>query len=480
MEIPKSNNEEKSSSNSLMAKWEKIKTDAVHIGEITKQVAKDDPRKMVHSIKVGLAISLVSLFYYFDPLYQGFGVNAMWAVLTVVVVFEYSVGATLGKGVNRVLATIFGGMCGVGAHRLASLSGEKLEPVLIGLSVFLVASVTTFMRFYPKVKAKFDYGMLIFILTFSLISVSGYRDDEVIDMGHRRITTILIGSSTAVVVCVLIWPVWAGTDLHKLVASNLEKLAHFVQEFGVEYFKIASDATSKDNNNVSLYGVRSVLDSKSNIDSLVNFAKWEPRHGRFKYRYPWTQYQKIGELTRLCACRAEALHGYLHSDIQAPKEVKSKFQETCIKMSSESGKAMKELSQAISKMRQPSKAKPHIEKAKQAAEEVNQMLRSSIWKNVNLSDVTPTATVASLLADVVVCIEDIEEAVQELASLAKFKNIGDGNCKVAPEIERCNKMTNQGSIKRRSFNNHVILIEGSSPCLSQDPPSLSMSYQVGE
>ena len=90
------------------------------------------------------------------------------------------------------------------------------------------------MRFFPKMKARFDYGLLIFILTFCLICVSGYRDDEVIDMAHRRISTILIGSSTAVIICVVICPVWAGTDLHKLVATNILTLALFLQ--GITYY----------------------------------------------------------------------------------------------------------------------------------------------------------------------------------------------------------------------------------------------------
>lgn len=57
-----------------------------------KKIATDDPRRLVHSLKVGLALTLVSLFYYFQPLYSSFGVSAMWAVMTVVVVFEFSVG----------------------------------------------------------------------------------------------------------------------------------------------------------------------------------------------------------------------------------------------------------------------------------------------------------------------------------------------------------------------------------------------------
>lgn len=52
----------------------------------------DDPRKVIHGFKVGLALALVTLFYYTRPLYEGVGGTTMWAVMTVVVVFEYTVG----------------------------------------------------------------------------------------------------------------------------------------------------------------------------------------------------------------------------------------------------------------------------------------------------------------------------------------------------------------------------------------------------
>ena len=91
------------------------------------------------------------------------------------------------------------------------------------------ASVFTFARFFPKLKARYDYGLVIFILTFCLISVSGYRDDEVIDMAHKRMSTIFIGGATSIFVCILIYPAWAGDDLHKQLATNMEKLATFLQ-----------------------------------------------------------------------------------------------------------------------------------------------------------------------------------------------------------------------------------------------------------
>lgn len=74
---------------------EKLKDKVSEIASNTKQLGKDDPRRVIHSLKVGLALTLVSLFYYYQPLYKNFGVSAMWAVMTVVVVFEFTVGMYL-------------------------------------------------------------------------------------------------------------------------------------------------------------------------------------------------------------------------------------------------------------------------------------------------------------------------------------------------------------------------------------------------
>ncbi|CAI9774532.1 unnamed protein product [Fraxinus pennsylvanica] len=147
-----------------------------------KKLGIEDQRRIIHSLKVGLATTLASLFYYFNPMYQGFGVNAMWAVITVVVVFEFS-------------------------ERRLDEAHQALEHI---------ASAATFVRFYPKLKTSYDYGFLVFILTLCLICVSGYRDDEVLevclgfistlclicgswdrddevlDMTHKRLSTILI------------------------------------------------------------------------------------------------------------------------------------------------------------------------------------------------------------------------------------------------------------------------------------------------
>lgn len=56
------------------------------------KIARDDPRRVAHSFKVGLALTLVSVVYYVTPLFSGHMDNTMWAVITVVVVMEFTVG----------------------------------------------------------------------------------------------------------------------------------------------------------------------------------------------------------------------------------------------------------------------------------------------------------------------------------------------------------------------------------------------------
>lgn len=92
-------------------------------------------------------------------------------------------------------------------------------------SSHLAASATTFSRFIPSVKARFDYGALIFILTFSLVSVSGYRVDMLFELAHQRLATIAIGTSLCILISIIISPVWAGLELQLLISKNLKKLA---------------------------------------------------------------------------------------------------------------------------------------------------------------------------------------------------------------------------------------------------------------
>lgn len=216
------------------------------------------------------------------------------------------------------------------------------------------ASAATFSRFLPTVKARFDYGVTIFILTFSLVAVSGYRVDELINLAVQRIATIAIGIAIALSICILVYPVWSGQELHLLVSRNMEKLAdslegmfflsetlehacgriYHVQSISIwsvrgngsfltsksctgcveDYFMNSEITDAKESSATRSEGYKCVLNSKASEDSQANLARWEPAHGRFGFRHPWKQYLKVAAALRNCAYCVEALHGCINSE----------------------------------------------------------------------------------------------------------------------------------------------------------------------
>ncbi|VAH32286.1 unnamed protein product [Triticum turgidum subsp. durum] len=385
------------------------------------RIAREDPRRVAHSFKVGLALTLVSVLYYVTPLFKGFGVSTLWAVLTVVVVMEYTVGGTLSKGLNRAFATFVAGFIAVGAHQVANRCGAQGEPILLAIFVFLLASAATFSRFIPEIKARYDYGVTIFILTFSLVAVSSYRVEELIQLAHQRFSTIVIGVLTCLCTTIFVFPVWAGEDLHKLTAGNLDKLAQFLQGLESECFgeKAASENLE---GKAFLQVYKSVLNSKASEDSLCNFAKWEPGHGKFGFRHPWSQYQKLGALCRQCASSMEALASYVitlqkSQYPEANPELTLKVRTACGEMSSHSAKALKELSTAIRTMIVPCPANIAMSAAIKAAKD----LRNELSEEAALLQVMHVAVTATLLSDLVTTIVKIAETADNLARLGHFK-----------------------------------------------------------
>lgn len=409
-------------------------------------IGVDEPMKFIYCLKVAVALSIVSLFYYMRPLYEGVGGNAMWAIMTVVVVFEYTVGAALYKCINRGIATVGGGMLGIGIDWIASQSGEKFEPIILGTAVFILAVVVTFSRFIPSVKEKFDYGASIFILTFSLVSVSGYRVEKLWMMAHQRISTIAIGASLCILITMLFCPAWAGEKLHNKTILNLEQLANFLEGFVAEYFKIdETSATKEDKNDQQLQEYKCVLDSKATEESMASYAIWEPAHGGFTFGYPWKQYLQIGAAARSCTYSIDNLRSCICSEMQAPLFLRNHIKEECMKLSTCSSEVLKELATMIRTMRKSSKIELCIGEMNFAVQQLHNTLKT-LPSNISLRDslpkiveeqpakasiieILPVATLVTLLTETATRIGGIVDEVNKLASLAEFEVDDEGELK---------------------------------------------------
>ncbi|KAI5401813.1 hypothetical protein KIW84_066326 [Lathyrus oleraceus] len=318
------------------------------------KVGKDDPRKVVHSLKVGLALTLISLLYLTDPLYKGIGKNAVVAVMTVVVVMEFTVGGTLCKGLNRGLGTLSAGLLAFFIEYLADAPGHVFRAVFIGAAVFLLGAAATYVRFIPYIKKNYDYGVMIFLLTFNLIIVSSYRVDNVLSMAKDRISTICIGVALCLVMSLFVFPNWSGEDLHKSTISKLDGIANSIEVTVVEYFNDSEKKANEDDSSEDpIYKCyEAILDSKAKDETLAMQANWEPRYSRSCHRIPWQQYATVGASLRHFSYTVVALHGCLQSEIQTPRSIRNLYKDSCIKLAQEVSKVLRVMANSIRNKRQ--------------------------------------------------------------------------------------------------------------------------------
>ncbi|XP_059642125.1 aluminum-activated malate transporter 9-like [Cornus florida] len=380
------------------------------------EFCKEDSNRVIFSFKVGLAVLLVSLLILFQAPYNIFGTNIIWSILTVAIMFEYTVGATFNRGFNRALGSLLAGILAIAVAQLALSAGRVAEPFIIGISIFLIGAVTSFMKLWPSL-VPYEYGFRVILFTYCLIIVSGYRMGNPIKTSMDRLYSIAIGGIVAVLVNLFIFPIWAGEQLHKELVNNFNSVADSLEECVRKYLEDDGSVHPEFSKTVmdefpdepAYRRCRSTLNSSSKLESLANASKWEPPHGRFRhFFYPWSEYVKVGAVLRYCAYEVMALHGVLHSEIQAPYNLRNTFQTEIKEATSQAAELVRSLGKDISNMKKAHKTplllkRVHIstERLQQAIDMHSYLLTSNYDNLDNSSKPLPklSHTLSSTLYD---------------------------------------------------------------------------------
>ncbi|OBZ87882.1 hypothetical protein A0J61_04069 [Choanephora cucurbitarum] len=161
--------------------------------------------------------------------------HGQWALLSAMVVVNYTVGSTAWQCLYRVIATVIGGVAG---YICLLAANRNQNPYVLAVMVLIVQIPMWYLLLgspYPRIG-------FISILTLAVICSTSYTNvlnESIFEPVWKRTITAIFAIIVVMVVDQLVWPVWARKELRK-------RLADLLIATGIQYFRVASLVCQED------------------------------------------------------------------------------------------------------------------------------------------------------------------------------------------------------------------------------------------
>lgn len=170
-----------------------------------------DPLRVRRAAQSALAcvIALVLVLIYRLP-------HGYWALVTIIVLTQPNVGASISKGVLRIVGTVLGAAVGVVLLQLV----QQPVPFVLLLSFVIVVSS------YCGAGHVAPYAFAIFGITTIIVAMSGFLDPTLgVSIAVQRSAEVAIGIIVALFVTMVIWPIRATDELPRRLAATVRACA---------------------------------------------------------------------------------------------------------------------------------------------------------------------------------------------------------------------------------------------------------------
>lgn len=169
-----------------------------------------------HEFKYALRVALMLSIGVF--IFKYFHINhGHWIALTIMIVIQPYYGATLKKGMERIIGTVSGIVLG-GAVMLLPLPHEAFVVLLILIS-FCVAY---FLRN--------NYKVGVFFVTVMMVVMMQLSQQATWQLIGWRVLSTLIGALLAVIAGYALWPIWEKQRFPALMAAALKENKLYLQQ----------------------------------------------------------------------------------------------------------------------------------------------------------------------------------------------------------------------------------------------------------